>query len=758
MAMKKIFVKPHYPENLSKLLKLTDNLWWTWNYDAVNLFYRINAPLFRELRHNPIKLLYLVPKEKIHKLSQDKGFLFELEKVWQQYEEYLKQSETLKKENAKKYGFGSNNKESIAYFLMEFGVHESLPTYAGGLGILSGDFIKSASDTGIPIIGIGILYKYGYFTQRLNPDGKQEEIFIEFENYFEPLKEAQNQQKQPLYIETYVLGEKTKVKVWQTNVGTARLILLDTDIPENPSHLRDITHELYVADKEKRIQQELVLGKGGIDALNALGIKPKIYHLNEGHSAFLIVRRLQQLILEEKLSFAEARAIIRSSTVFTTHTPLIEGNENFKTDLARKYLDIELHALAISLDEFAKLAFVENKTDTFWLPALAIRFSDFNNAVSLQHKDVSREIWKALFPTRPKAEIPIDHVTNGVHSSWISESFTNILKRYLGKNISDIEDEPVLKRILDIPDEEIWEAHLKNKKILVPFVRKIISDAFVAKGYSLEKSHKLSSLLNPTYLTIGFARRFAAYKRPTLILNNKKRLTKILTNSDRPVQLIFSGKAHPADERGKEMIKEIMDYAKEYEVEDRVIFLENYDIDIARHLVWGVDIWLNNPQEEMEASGTSGIKAAMNGVLNLSTLEGWWKEGYNGRNGWAITVGKAYKDPELKEAAEANQIYELLEEEITQHYYERNKKELPEKWIKIMKESIKSVLWKFNMYRALYEYVDKFYVNSLKESDRIRSHNYKVLKEAVAEEKVVLQHWNEVNFIDFSVNIDQDEQ
>lgn len=758
MILKKIFVKPKYPENLTKLFKLTDNLWWTWNYDAINLFYRIDSSLFRELRHNPIKLLYLIPKEKIQKLSQDKGFLFELDKVWQQYEEYLKQSETLKKENVKKYGFGNNNKESIAYFLMEFGVHESLPIYAGGLGILSGDFVKSASDMGIPVVGVGLLYKYGYFTQRLNPDGKQEEIFIEFENHFEPLKEAQNQQKEPLYIETNIIGEKIKIKVWQVNIGTARLILLDTDIPENPPHLRDITYELYVADKEKRIQQELVLGKGGIDALNALGIKPKIYHLNEGHSAFLIVRRLQQLIHEEKLSFSEARAVIRSSTIFTTHTPLIEGNENFKTDLARKYLEGEVQTLGISFEEFAQLSFVENKKDTFWLPALAIRFSDFNNAVSLQHKDVSQEMWKNLFPKRPKAEIPIDHVTNGVHSSWVSESFSNILKRYLGKNISDIEDEAVLKRILDIPDEEIWEAHRKNKKILVPFVRKIISDAFVAKGYSQEKSLKLSSLLNPEYLTIGFARRFAAYKRPTLILKDKKRLTKILTNPEKPVQLIFAGKAHPADEKGKEMIKEIMDFAKEYEVEDRVIFLENYDIDIARHLVWGADIWLNNPQEEMEASGTSGIKAAMNGVLNLSALEGWWKEGFNGKNGWSITVGKFYNDPDQKEAAEANQIYDLLEEEITQHYYDRKQKEFPEKWTKMMKESIKSVLWKFNMNRAMNEYINKFYINLLKESMRICDNHYKALKESIGEEKAVLQHWDEINFINSSVNIEKNEQ
>ncbi len=756
MILKKIFVEPKYPENLGKLFKLAHNLWWTWNYDAVNLFYRIDASLFREVSHNPIRLLYLVPKEKIQKLSKDKGFLFELDKVYQRFEEYLKKVETLKKENSKKYDFGS--KDAIAYFFMEFGIHESIPIYAGGLGILSGDFIKSASDMGIPIVGIGLLYKYGYFTQRLNPDGKQEEVFIEFENHFIPLKEAKNQQGQPVYVDVKLLEENVKVKVWQVDVGGARTILLDTDIQDNPPHLRDITDELYVADREKRIQQELILGIGGIYALEAMGINPKIYHLNEGHSAFLIFKRLQKLMQDKKFSLTEARAIIRASTIFTTHTPVIEGNENFKVDLVRKYLEPETRVMGISFEELVQFGFADNKSDVFWLPALAIRFSNTVTAVSLQHRDVSQKMWENLFPERQKVEIPIDYVTNGVHASWVSESFSDLLKRYLGHNIFEFGEEEVMqKKILDIPDEEIWDAHRKNKKILVPFARKRVSDSFEARGYSEKKSSKLASLLNPNYLTIVFARRFAHYKRPTLILKDKKRLAKILTNPDKPVQLIFSGKAHPADENGKEMIKEIMDFAKEYEVEDRVLFLENYDIDIARHLVWGADVWLNTPQEEMEASGTSGMKAAMNGVINFSVLEGWWKEGYNGKNGWSITAGEFYKDSDLQESAEANQIYDLLEEEIIKSYYDRNEADIPGKWIMIMKESIKSVLWKFNMNRAVDEYVNKFYINLVKESDRIADNNYKILKEAMNEEKQVLQHWGNVRFTSFSTNTEKEE-
>ena len=600
------FVEPKYPENLGKLFKLAHNLWWTWNYDAVNLFYRIDTSLFREVNHNPIRLLYLLPKERIEKLSKDKGFLFELDRVWQKFEEYLSRVETLRKENSKEYDFGS--KDAIAYFLMEFGIHESIPIYAGGMGILSGDFLKSASDMGLPIVGVGLLYKYGYFTQRLNPDGEQEEVFVEFENHFIPLKEAHNQQGQPVYVEIKILGENVKVKVWQVDVGANRFILLDTDIPDNPSHIRDITYELYVADKEKRIQQELVLGMGGIDALEAMNIKPKIYHLNEGHSAFLIIRRLQKLMQEKKLSFTGAQATIRASTIFTIHTPVIEGNENFKIKRVKKYLESEVSSWGLSFEDFAQFGFVEGKTDVFWLPALAIRFSNFVNAVSSQHRDVSQKMWENLFPERPKVEIPIDYVTNGVHTSWVSEPFSYVFKRYLGEDILSCgEEEAIQKRTLEIPDEEIWEAHCRNKKILVPFARKKLSDAFAARGHSEIKSLKLASLLNPEYLTIVFARRFANYKRATLILKDKKRLAKILTNSEKPVQLIFSGKAHPADESGKNMIKEIIDFAREYEVEDRVIFLENYDINIARHLVWGADVWLNTPQEEMEASGTSGM-------------------------------------------------------------------------------------------------------------------------------------------------------
>jgi starch phosphorylase len=756
MIFKNIFVLPEYPEKLHKLFNIAYNLWWTWNYDAVNLFYRMDGQLFREVNHNAVEFLHKLPKERIIALSKDKGFLFELGKIWQKFEEYMKQEADFIKSDGEKHSISEN--DIIACFSMEYGVHESLPIYAGGLGILFGDYLKRASDIGLPVIAIGLLYKYGYFNQRIALDGRQEEILVEFENHFTPIKEVRDQNGEPAYIDVGIVNENVKAKLWNVDVGKVRLILLDTDIEDNPPHLRDIVNELYIADREKRIQQELVLGLGGIKALELINVKPKIYHLNEGHSAFLLIGRLQKLMQEEGLSFSEARALIRASTVFTTHTPVIAGNESFKTELAKKYLEPEVKTLGIDFKQLVDFGFVDGNTETFWLPAFAIRFSRFINAVSKQHRDVARKMWSNIFPQRPMIEIPIDYVTNGVHISWVSKSFADVFNRYMGLDYirCDAKEES-WQNIYKIPDEEIWEAHRKNKKMLWLFVRNKIIESLAARGFSQTKSSKLINLFNPDYLTIVFAKRFASYKRATLILKDKERLRKILTNAEKPVQLIFAGKAHPADESGKKMIKEIIDFAKEYQVEDKVIFLENYEINVARHLIWGADVWLNTPIADNEASGTSGMKAAMNGVLNLSTLEGWWREGYNRKNGWAINAGETYSHLKLQEIAEANQIYELLEEEITELYYYRNKAGIPEDWVKMMRESICSVCQYFNMNRVLLEYLRKLYLPCRKEFERIVYDNYKLLKEAMGEEKEVLKYWNGLKLIHFSTDVDKRE-
>ena len=754
MIFKNLFVYPAYPRNLNKLYQLAYNLWCTWNYEAISLFHRIDPTLFRAVNRNPVRLLLSLRKERIEGLSQDKGFLFELEKVWEKFQDYMAHS--IKGEHANGNEAQLDESDIIAYFSMEFGLHECIPIYGGGLGILSGDFLKAASDLALPVVGIGLIYKFGYFTQRITLDGQQEELFVEFQNYHLPIRELQHPNGAKAYVKIRILDEELKIKLWQIDVGRTKLVLLDTDIEDNPPNLRAITHELYVADRDKRLQQELVLGFGGVKALQFLGLEPKIYHINEGHSAFLLVARLQRLMVEQNFSFSEAKSLIRASTVFTTHTPVIAGNENFKTEKVKKYLEPAVKELGLSFDELGEHGFIENNKENFWLPALAIRFSRHVNCVSKLHREVSRKMWASLFPERPEVEIPMDYVTNGVHLSWLSEPFTDLFNRHVGPDyVHCAEDEHFWKKIADIPGDEIWEAHRRNKQNLVTFVRRKLADDLTARGYSPPKIVNVTRLLNPEYLTVVFARRFAHYKRPTLILKDKERLQKILTNPRKPVQLIFAGKAHPADTAGKKMIKEIIDFAKDYQFEDKVIFLENYDISTARHLVWGADVWLNTPLRENEASGTSGMKAAINGVLNLSVLDGWWPEGYSGKNGWAITAGQFYRHSDLQETAEANQIHDLLEEEITELFYDRNEVGIPEQWVEMMKESISTVCRKFNMNGVLAGYLEKLYLPSKKDIEELCEDNFRQLKEATGKADEIMRHWDSIEFTDFSTNVDK---
>ena len=752
MSFKDIFVYPRYPENLNKLYLLAYNLWCLWSYDAINLFYKIDPQLFRSVNHNPVKFLLNLPRATVDIISRDKAFIAELNGVWDSFQDYLKYDRA-PTGNA---GWGKN--DIVAYFSMEFGLHECIPIYSGGLGVLSGDFLKTASDLGLPVIGVGLIYKYGYFTQRINLESRQEEMFFEFDNHLLPIKEVRDSKGEKVRVEMRMLDKTCKIKLWQVDVGRAKLILLDTDIEDNPTQLRNITNELYVSDRDKRIQQEMVLGFGGVKALEMLGISPRIYHINEGHSAFLIIARLQKLMAEGKLSFTEAREMVRVSTVFTTHPPVIAGNEHFETKQAKRYLEQEVKSLGLAFDDFAANGFIGDNKDVFWLPALAIRFAKNVNCVSKIHRDVSRKMWAGLFPQTPLLEVPIDYVTNGVHWSWISEPFSKLFDRYIGPEYIHAEtDGDIWKKIADVPDEEIWEAHRINKHSLIDFIRRKLADDLTARGYTQSRISNLTRLFNPEYLTVVFARRFAFYKRATLILKDKDRLHKILTNARKPVQLVFAGKAHPADTSGKYMIKEIIDFARDAHLEDKVVFLENYDMDIARHLLWGADVWLNTPVMENEASGTSGMKAGMNGVLNLSIPDGWWAEGYNGKNGWTITAGEFYKHSGLREIAEASQLYDLLEEEVTDLFYERSESGIPKKWVRMMKESIASVCGNYNMNRVLMEYLSKFYKKGKKNYDELSADNFHRLKNSVSREQEILKCWNSVGFKDFSTNLDRAE-
>ncbi len=754
MKFKKIFVHPRYPDKLKPLYELACNIWTLWDYDAITLFYRIDSRLFRSVGHNPLKFLHSLSKKTLSDLAEDEGFLYELNNVWEKFQNYLKYSRDFKEQCDDCCNISDSDK--IAYFSMEFGLHECIHTYAGGLGILAGDYLKGASDLDLPVVGIGLLYRYGYFTQNIDLNGYQREIFTGFENHQIPITEVHDSQGNWATIKVKILNEEILVRLWKIEVGKIKLILLDTNVEANPPDLRTITDELYVADREKRIQQEIVLGIGGVKALELLEIEPSIYHFNEGHSAFAIIGRMDQLMNKQKRSFQESKALIRGSTVFTTHTPVIAGNENFPTDMVKKYTQPYLKDIEIAFDQFAKYGFINDDTNTFWLPGFGIQFSRFINGVSVQHADMSKQMWKSLFPEKHLMEIPIFPVTNGVHFSWLSQPFTEMFNRYLGPDyIHCKKDEDIWEKIYNIPSEELWQEHKRNKRNLVNFIKREFSGK-ASGGFSPRMELLgLNRILNDEYLTIVFARRFASYKRPTLILRNKERLKNILTNSQRPVQLIFAGKAHPADEGSKQMIKEVIDFASEYNLEDRVFFLENYDINIARHLYWGADVWLNNPITSMEASGTSGMKASMNGVLHLSTLEGWWLEGYHGNNGWAINAGAKYKNQEMQDIADANQIYDLIESEIAKWFYFRDESDVPIEWVEMMKNAIYTACRDYNMNRMICDYSKKAYQPSINYMNDITKDDCSKLKDSLDEEAKVEKYWDQIELSSFKTNIEK---
>lgn len=747
MKLKNFYVKPVVPDSLQPLYEVSYNMWSTWDKEAERLYRRINPELFRSVKHNPVEFLHKLSSEDMDKLSKDNGFLYELNKVYDKFKRYMSFEGYYTDENGD--DIPTHSDDIIAYFSMEFGMHESVAIYSGGLGVLAGDYLKAASDTGIPLYGIGLLYTYGYMNQRIAIDGFQQEEYLENKWYLKPVKETTDAKGEPVIFPMKIKGHNVWIKIWEIDVGKIKLYLLDTNIPQNDISARCITDHLYIADKHLRIQQEIILGQGGLKALDLLGIKPKVFHLNEGHSAFLIVERLKQLVLDHKMPFEKAKQLIIQSTVFTTHTPVIEGNEHFDESFIREYFKEDVEALGMTMERFLQCGKVDNSR-IFWLPIFAIKYSKFRNGVSKLHGDVSKEMWKDVFPHLHDDEVPIDYVTNGVHlQTWLSMEITYLFDRYLGPDYMHKANRTTLwDGISAIPSNEIWEAHKRRKEQLVTFIRKKLVHTLQRRGAPAKKIKKASNALNPQYLTIGFARRFATYKRANLLLQDPERLKKILTNSLKPVQIIFAGKAHPADVAGKTIIKDILNFAIQNDLEDHIVFVEDYDMDIARHMIQGVDVWLNNPIKPMEASGTSGIKAGINGVLNLSVLDGWWPECFNGTNGWAITAGDFYSDITLKSSAEAQQIYDLLEEEITEKYYEKRDSYFPEEWVEMMKSSIYSVGKGFNMHRMLTEYYNKFYEKEFDTLDILEKNNYKKIDELIEMNKSVGDKWNSIHIKD----------
>ena len=700
-------VLPALPDSLKDLEIIARNMFWSWNPEFVDLFKRIDSNLWNACGHNPVKLLGIASQKSIEALAENQGFLCELQRVVGKLNSYLNRPAWFEKVCFK------STVPIIAYFSAEFGIHESLPFYSGGLGILAGDHLKSASDLGVPLVGIGLLYQKGYFSQYLSIDGWQQEVYVENDFYNMPFELVRGSDGQPLTIGVEYPGRIVLAQIWCVVVGRVKLYLLDTNIPANSPEDRMITTSLYGGDREMRIRQEIMLGIGGLRALTALDIKPAVCHMNEGHAAFMAMERVRQLRITTDMTFDEAVEATRAGNVFTTHTPVKAGNDEFPAEMMSKYFESYLPSLGISKNEFLGLGRINPPSDdeTFKMPVLALRLSAYSNGVSKLHGQVSRNMWAGLWPGVPVNEVPIISITNGVHSkSWISDEMNGLFERYINPNWAD---ETLNKSIWDnvsqIPDEELWRAHQRCKEYLIAFARSRLKAQVQRRGTYHTELNWAEEVLDPEALTIGFARRFATYKRGNLLLQDPKRLVKLLNDPNRPVQLIFAGKSHPKDTEGKEIIRRIIHFASQYDVRRRLVFLEDYNIEVARALVRGVDVWLNTPRRPMEASGTSGMKAAINGALNMSTLDGWWCEGYVPEGGWVIGSGENYEDASYQDAVESQAIYNTLENEVVPLFYTRSADDLPRAWIHRIRNSIRWIVPRFSTHRMVSDYARRLY-------------------------------------------------
>ena len=705
----KITVKPQLPKRIDKLSKIANNLWWAWNTDFLKLFKEIDIDLWETIGKNPVKFLKLVSQDKLEKIIENEEFLKEYDKIVEDYEDYINSKITW---FSKKYP--NNKNDLIAYFSAEYGLDEILPIYSGGLGILSGDHLKSASDLGIPLVAVGLLYKNGYFHQKINGNGVQETEYYDIDISSLPILPVTDYEGKDVVISIKLPKKKLYLKVWKIIVGRVNLYLLDSDIEENIEEYRKITKTLYGGDQEMRICQEIVLGMAGVELLKSLGMEPTVYHMNEGHSAFLTLKLIEDIIKEKKVSFEIARDIVSSKTVFTTHTPVPAGNDIFPLNLVEKYFKDYWNELGITKTDFLKLgmkpkAGLENG---FNMGILALKIAGKKNGVSKLHGAVSRELFGEIWPNIAANESPITYVTNGIHTcTWLAPSLKKLYNKYLMPYWQDnIQNDATWERIKAIPDEKLWEEHNIRKQKLLEIVKDATISRLRRNGYNYEEIHKIVSGLNPNALTIGFARRFATYKRATLIFKDLERITQILNDEKRPVQLIFAGKAHPKDIEGQKLIKRIHEISMMPQFKGKIILLENYNMSIARHLVSGVDVWLNNPRRPMEASGTSGEKASINGVINFSILDGWWAEGYNQKNGWSIGTNEEYDSYEEQDKADSESIYNVLEQKIIPTYYDKDENGISKKWLQYMKNSIMDTGWNYSTARMLTDYTNKLYM------------------------------------------------
>ncbi|MCU0550274.1 MAG: alpha-glucan family phosphorylase [Leptolyngbya sp. Prado105] len=709
------------PQALKPLAEIAYNYWWCWTPDMISLFQAINPDEWERCGHNPIVLLETVSFDRLTQLTVEPNYMARLKKLSEQFAQYIQSSDTWSSHVAPQI----TPQNPIAYFCAEFGLHESLQIYSGGLGILAGDHLKSASDLGVPLVAVGLLYRQGYFRQKLNQSGWQEDYYIN--NPFErlPLQLLKDEHDQPLVFEVLVRHRNVKVQVWKAQVGRVSLFLMDTDREDNDPIDRWLTGHLYGGNQETRIAQEVILGIGGVRALKTVGIEPAVYHLNEGHAAFCLLEVCRQEVLKTGKSFYDIEKSVRNRCVFTTHTPVPAGHDVFSADLMDSFFAKYWGELGLSREQFLALGArrLGDPWEPFGMTVLALRLCRSANGVSELHGEVSRKMWTVLYPEKSEDNVPIGYITNGVHAgTWTSAMMADLYSQYLGEDwTTKVLDPQTWAKIDNAPDEEIWWRHQILKERLVAHTRQKVRNSRQNRGEDWSQVEATNHLLDPKILTIGFARRFSPYKRGDLLLRNVEKALQIFSNDEKPVQIIFSGKAHPADEEGKRIIQRIMEWCKtHHNVRDRVAFIEDYDMHTARKLVQGVDVWLNNPRRPLEASGTSGQKVCFNGGLNCSVLDGWWCEGYltdaNGKalNGWAIGEDAHTSDQALQDKIDSDSLYDLLENQIIPLYYEQDENGVPHGWVQMMKASIKTNCPAFNTHRMIADYVAQVYAPGVK--------------------------------------------
>jgi len=729
---KKIIVESNLPESLSPLRDLSRNLWRVWNTEVRELFQYIDAKIWEKCNHNPIVLLEEVSYKRFVQLQKDEQFVAKMHKAKASLDQYLEERKKLEG-------------PEIAYFSMEYGIHDSLKIFSGGLGILAGDYLKEASDSKVNLVAVGLLYRYGYFQQSLGYNGEQIANY-EAQHFSKiPVQPAIDSNGEWISVEVGFPGRKLVARVWQVNVGSTKLYLLDADHPENDDYDRTVTHHLYGGDNENRLKQEMLLGLGGIRALNKLGYKSDIFHCNEGHAAFIGIERIADYTKNFGLTYAESKELVRASTVFTTHTPVPAGHDSFHVDLLKHYLEKFPEKIGLNWDEFIMLGKAGLNDDHFNMSYLACNLSQGINGVSMLHGAVSKMVLKHLYPGFLQEELEIGYVTNGVHySTWTAPEWKEIHNKYFGEKFPVTQlDFETWKNIYNVPDGEIWNLRESLRLKSIDYIKKRFAESW--KGHQSPKLvTEILGKLNPKALTIGFARRFATYKRGYLLFRNLERLAKIVNNPSRPVQFIFAGKAHPADKAGQDLIKNIVEISKLPEFRGKILFIQNYDMNLAKTMLQGVDVWLNTPTRPLEASGTSGEKGVMNGTMHFSVLDGWWVEGYKKNAGWALPAERTFEIQDFQDELDAETIYGLLEDEIVPAFYSRNNSGVPEKWVGFIKNTIAQVAPDFTTARMIRDYQNRYYNPQFARTKLVKANDFKLAREMAAWKYKISSVWNSI--------------